>query len=142
MLQTSKTTPVTQEKLPSERSFGLLFALIFCALSTYGALYKNWPQFLVIVLFVVGIGLLLISICMPRILTPLNRGWFWLGQMLGKIVSPVVLGLIFFLLLTPIALIGKVIGRDELKLKKRKTDSYWVDRKPSESFSDSFKNQF
>jgi len=142
MLQPSKNTPVTQEKLPSERSFGLLFALIFCALSIYAALYKNWPQFSVIVLFVVGVGLFPISIFMPKILAPFNRAWFWLGKILGKIVSPVVLGLVFFLLLTPIALIGKVIGRDELKLKKRKTDSYWVDRKPSEPLSDSFNNQF
>jgi uncharacterized YccA/Bax inhibitor family protein len=137
MLQTGKT----QEKRPSERSFGLLFALIFCALGTWGAV-KNWPQFATITLFIVGAGLFPILILKPQILAPFNKAWFLLGEMLGKIVSPIILGLIFFLMLTPIALIGKVIGRDALKLKKRKTDSYWVDREPSEPLSDSFKNQF
>lgn len=142
MFEKSEVSMYTKTKLPSERSFGFLFGVIFCALSAYGILYKNWPQFTVVTLFVVGVVLFSISILRPKILAPFNKGWFRLGVTLGNIVSPVVLGLIFFFLLTPIALIGKAVGRDELKLKKTKTESYWIDRKQSEFLSNSFKNQF
>jgi hypothetical protein len=65
-----------------------------------------------------------------------------LGQGLGKVVSPIVLGIIFFGLLTPIAFFAKLAGRDELKLLRPKSDSYWVAPIGSNSDSESFKNQF
>lgn len=61
---------------------------------------------------------------------------------LSKIMNPIILGIIFYLLITPSALLGKIIGRDELKLKKRKTDSYWIERKKRKEDLQSFINQF
>jgi hypothetical protein len=127
--------------LPSDRSFGLLFIIVFCVLGSY-ALYKNWHQFAALTFFVISVVLIPISFFLPGILRPFNEAWFWLGQTLGKIINPIVLGIIFFLLLTPIALIGKALGRDELKLKKRKVHSYWVERSPVGPTPESFKNQF
>jgi hypothetical protein len=65
-----------------------------------------------------------------------------LGLLLGKIISPIVLGLIFFVLITPVSLVTRLFGRDELKMKKRSVESYWVDRSPPEPPSNTFKNQY
>jgi hypothetical protein len=127
--------------MPSERKFGFLFAAIFCGLSIY-AYYKNWHALVVAAYFATGCILWLIALVMPGILAPLNKAWFWLGQTMGKIVSPVVLGIIFFLLITPIAALGRLFGRDELKLKRSPQESYWVERSPPGPDPDSFKNQF
>lgn len=78
----------------------------------------------------------------PQILSPLNRLWFNFGLMLGKIISPIVLGIIFFVLITPIALVTRFFGRDELKMKKRSVESYWVDRSPPGPPPNTFKNQY
>lgn len=129
------------QNLPSERSFGLLFALVFGILGAY-AHYKNWHQYAVIASLAFSVLLLPITFFLPKILAPFNRAWFWLGQTMGKIVSPIVLGIIFFVLLTPIALIGKAFGRDVLKLKKRQVSSYWVERNPAGPAPESFINQF
>jgi hypothetical protein len=65
-----------------------------------------------------------------------------LGELMGKIVSPFVLGVIFFALITPIGFFGRLFGRDELRLKGSKASSYWIDRVPPGPSSDSYKNQF
>ena len=78
----------------------------------------------------------------PKVLRPLNRVWYELGVLLGKVISPIVLGVMFFVLITPIAVITRIFGRDELKIKKLFVQSYWVDRLPPGPPSDSFKNQF
>ena len=75
-------------------------------------------------------------------LTWLNKAWFMLGLALGKLVSPIVLGVIFFGLITPIGLIARLMDRDELKLKRPKKSSYWSEPIGSNSDADSFKNQF
>ena len=128
-------------KLPSNKKFGGLFFLIvsIIAIRDYFALGLSF-NFVLLVLIASLFGLA--SILNSKILTPLNRAWFLLGQFLGKIVSPIVLGTIFFLLITPIGLIGKLFGRDELKLKKQLCETYWTDPVGSTSDSASFKNQF
>lgn len=68
--------------------------------------------------------------------------WAMLGHALGRVVSPIVLGVIFFLVLTPIAVFGRLAGRDELRLKARQRDSHWIEREASEPSRTSFKNQF
>jgi len=65
-----------------------------------------------------------------------------LGFLMGKVINPLVLGFIFFLLITPVALICRLIGRDELRLKTIDADSFWIDRLPSGPDGESFKNQF
>jgi len=101
-------------KLPSERSFGLLFTVIF----------------------------LLSGLLAPRLLTPLNKLWFQLGLAMGRIVSPIVLGVLFFIVITPVAIFMRIIGRDELKLKKQNVSSYWIERTPPGPEPESFKDQF
>jgi len=127
--------------LPSERSFGFLFTAVFAGLGGYG-FYKGWNHTAYVIWFSASIVVSLITIFAPRILVPFNWAWFQLGQLLGKIVNPIVLGIIFFGFLTPIAFVGRLFGRDELRLKWRPVDSYWIDRVPPGPVSNSFKNQF
>ena len=75
----------------------------------------------------------------PDLLGPFNKLWMLFGFMLGKIISPIVLGLLFFLVISPVALFCKMFGRDELRLKGSTANSYWVDRRESQT---SFTNQF
>lgn len=133
--------PPVYKLLPSDRSFGLLFTLVLGGLGVYTQ-YKGGLHFGAMAFYATSSLLLLISFLVPRLLTPFNKAWFWLGQTLGKIVSPFILGIIFFLLITPIALLGKLFGRDELRLKKRHISSYWIERKPVDSAPESFKYQF
>lgn len=132
---------ISSPKLPSERSFGLLFTVIFAGVGVYG-FFKGWAQGTAIAFFVAGFSFGLITILAPRFLAPLNKAWFQLGQLLGRIINPIVLSIIFFGLLTPVALITRLFGRDALKLRPRTCSSYWVERNPPGPASDSFKNQF
>jgi len=127
--------------LPSERNFGLLFVLVFLLASGY-TLYKGLPLVLAASLGCAGAVVLVVSFLAPRWLAPFNRAWFALGLLLGKIVSPVVLGAIFFLLITPISLSMRLMGRDALKLRTRDVNTRWVDRNPAGPDPGSFKNQF
>ena len=128
--------------LPTERRFGALFTLVFAALGLYGHFYKGWGSGVVVGLFVASLVVALVTLLAPRLLAPFNKAWFQLGQLMGKVVSPIVLGVIFFLLLTPVGLITRLFGRDELRLKRKPVSSYWVDRSPPGPAGDTFKNQF
>ena len=128
-------------QLPSNKKFGLLFATIFLALALY-ANSKNATSLIIGLLLLTSGFFLMSSFFYQVLLTPLNKAWFMLGLALGKVVSPIVLGIIFFGLITPIALIAKLMGRDELKLKRPKKSSYWSEPIGSNSDADSFKNQF
>ena len=132
-----------EQALPSERSFGLLFSAVFALLAGYGWLFKGWSLLIVLVLVAVAVAFVLLGFVAPKVLRPLNWLWFQLGQLLGKIVSPVVLGAIFFLILTPVSLLIRLFGRDELRLKRKASQtSYWLDRAPPGPEPESFKNQF
>lgn len=128
-------------KLPSERSFGLLFVLVF-ALSGGYTFYNSLPLAVTGILFVVAALLLVITLVSPKSLAPLNNAWFSLGMILNKIVSPLVLGIIFFLIITPVAVITRMFGRDELKLRKQIALSHWIERSPAGPDPQSFKKQF
>jgi hypothetical protein len=126
---------------PSNRHFGFLFCGIFILLSAF--FWYVGESFVVVCgLLVVGLVIGLVSIMAPDLLTPFNRAWMKLGELMGKIISPIVLGIIFFTLLTPTGLLGRFFGRDELRLRKTKAGSYWIDRAPPGPTGDSFKNQF
>ena len=131
------------QTLPSERSFGLLFGVVFALLAAYGWFFKGWPLAVLLPLVGIAVAFVLLGFVAPKVLRPLNWLWFQLGQLLGKIVSPVVLGAIFFLLLTPVSLVTRLFGRDELRLKRKASQtSYWLDRAPPGPEPESFKNQF
>jgi len=128
-------------QLPSERKFGLLFTAIFFAMGGYGW-FRSASDISVYGWLGAALVVGLITLLAPHLLRPLNKAWFLLGQLMGKIVSPLVLGIIFFVLITPIALMTRLFGRDELRIKKQSIDSYWIQRDPVGPTSDSFKNQF
>jgi hypothetical protein len=129
------------KQLPSNQSFGFLFSGIFTLLSAF-AWYQSEDLFVVYTWLVIAIIIGLICIVAPKLLTPFNKAWMKLGELMGKIVSPVILGIIFFVLLTPIGFLARLFGRDELRLKLTKANSYWIDRAPPGPSSDSYKNQF
>jgi hypothetical protein len=129
------------QNLPSNRNFGLLFAGVFALLSAYAA-YQNAEAFKVYGWLIAGIVVGLVAIAAPWLLAPLNKAWMKLGELMGRVVSPLVLGVIFFVLITPVALVTRLFGRDELRLKKTDASSYWIDRAPPGPAGDSFKNQF
>ena len=103
-------------KLPSNRSFGVVFFIVFFIVSLWPLLNNDqiryWALF-------VSILFLLLGTINSKILTPLNKIWFKFGILLGRIVSPVVLAIIFFLVVTPTGLIMRILGKDLLKLKKK-----------------------
>ena len=127
-------------QLPSNRKFGLFFALIFLAIGGY-AIWTESETFGF--LFVaIGIGLLLFAFLKPDALLPLNKLWMQFGLLLGLIIQPIVLGVIFFGLFTPVALLMKISGRDELRLRLMVRASYWRVKEVDVADPPTFKNQF
>lgn len=132
---------VMDAKLPSERSFGLLFAGVFALIAGYSA-YKGWPSLVTVLLACVSAVFLAAALLWPGRLALLNKAWFKLGMLLGMVVSPIVIGLLFFILITPVALLTRLFGRDALRLRLHRQGSYWVERTPPGPEPNSFKNQF
>lgn len=130
---------IFETNLPSNQKFGLFFSTIFFILSIYFYLNnKVSAMYLVVILAIV---LLSITFIKAEILLPLNKLWMKFGLLLGKIISPIVLGTIFFTIFMPIGILFRLIGRDQLSLKLNKKFSYWV-KKETTSRNEPFKNQF
>lgn len=130
-----------KRELPPERRFGTLFSMIFLVIGIYGYL-KGWPAS-ALVASVAASGLIgFVALVSPSLLAPFNKVWFLIGDLLGRIVSPVVLGIIFFLILTPVGSLGRMFGRDVLRIKRPKASSYWIDRCPPGPAADTFNNQY
>ena len=129
-----KEAPV---KISSNRSFGLLFFIVFLAISLWPLNYQEdlrvWALILALIFFVLGI-------LNSKFLTPLNKSWMKFGLFLGTIVSPFVMGVIFYIVVTPVGLIMRSLGKDLLRMKKSKSAStYWIAR---EKQNDTMKRQF
>jgi hypothetical protein len=126
-------------ELPSNRNFGFFFTCIFLVATAYSyySLNVTW----VYVFFSISMIFFILTVVRSDVLLPLNKLWMKCGLLLGIIVSPIVLGLIFFGVFTPLAILIRLSGRDELKLKLLQKASYWVSRKVPIN-SESFKNQF
>ena len=127
---------MSEIKVGSNRSFGIVFFVVFLLIGLY-PLFKNndiriWSLILSLVFLLLGLK-------NSKILTPLNILWFKFGMMLGKYVSPIVMGLVFFLVVTPTGIIMRIFNKDLLKLKKRNINSYWIKRDDQKS---DMKNQF
>ena len=127
-------------KMPSNRSFGVLFGVVFTAVAAW--LYLNGSPYASAAFLSLGCLMGAAACFYPFALTPFNKAWFLLGQILNKAVSPVVLGILFFAVITPISLICRLFGRDVLRLKRSKATTYWMDRTTPTPDADSFKNQF
>lgn len=129
------------EKLPSNKKFGTFFSILFLVIAAYSN-YKNYTHHIPIIALGLSLIFMIVTLTIPRALIVPNLLWYKLGITLGKIVNPIVLGLIFFLLITPIALVARILGRDELRIKKRIVSTYWIERFPAGPEPESFKNQF
>ena len=128
-----------QIQLPSNRKFGFFFSIIFFIISTY-LYYIRIDIFLVYTLYIISFSLFIITLVNADILGPLNKLWMGFGMLLGLIISPIIMGVIFFLVFTPLALVFRIIGRDELILRLKDKPSYWIKR--NNNYSNSFRNQF
>ena len=126
-------------QLPSNRKFGFFFTFVFIIAAAYffNAANVTWAY----VFFKIALIFLLITLIKSDALLPLNKLWMRFGVLLGMIISPILLGIIFFGLFTPIAILMRLSGRDELRLKLSQKVSYWIKRREPIK-SESFKNQF
>ncbi len=123
-------------KIGSNRSFGIVFFIVFFIISLFPLLKGNdiriWSLLVSLIFLVLG----LIN---SNILSPLNKLWFKFGLLLGNFISPIVMGFVFFLVVTPIGLFMRLIGKDLLNLNKKNVKSYWIDKTGPKS---KMKNQF
>ena len=126
-------------ELPSNRKFGFFLTFVFTVAAAYfyNAENINWTCAFVVAALI----FLFITLIKSDALLPLNKLWMRFGLLLGMIVSPIVLGIIFFGLFTPIAMLMRLRGRDELRLKFSRKASHWITRSEPIS-SESFKQQF
>ena len=126
----------TEIKIGSNKSFGIVFFIVFLLIAIYPLInngdLRMWALVIAIIFFILG----LIN---SKVLTPLNKLWFKFGLLLGKIVSPLIMGIIFFLVVTPTALIMRIIGKDLLNLRFNNKKSYWIEKTGPKS---KMKNQF
>ena len=132
-------TKQRKDELPSNKSFGAFISFLFYIATLYFYFYGE--LYITIILLISAVIFSFLALIGSKFLAPLNTGWMWLGRILGKIISPIILFFIFFLIFTPVSLIMKIYGRDELKIKKLNKLTYWVtyDR---QGVQDGFKNQF
>ena len=123
-------------KLPSNRNFGIVFSIVFLIISLWPLLSQNdiriWS------LIISGIFLVL-GLINSKLLLPLNKIWFKFGLILGNFIAPIVMGIVYFMVVTPTGLIMRVLGKDLLNLKKNNKDNYWIEKDNS---NNDLKNQF
>ncbi len=123
-------------KISSNRSFGIVFFIVFLLIALYPLLKDNdlriWS-------LVISFIFLILGLINSKILTPLNRLWFKFGLLLGKFISPLIMGIIFFIVVTPIGIIMRLLKKDLLNLKYDKKETYWIDKSGPKS---KMKNQF
>ena len=123
-------------KISSNRSFGIVFFIVFLLIALYPLLKGNDLRIWSLLISFIFLALGLIN---SKILTPLNRLWFKFGLLLGKFISPLIMGIIFFVVVTPIGIIMRLLKKDLLNLKYNKKETYWIDKSGPKS---KMKNQF
>ena len=124
-------------KIGSNKSFGIVFFIVFLLISIYPLINNEsirlWS-------LIISLIFLILGILNSKILSPLNKLWFKFGIFLGKIISPIIMGIIFFLVVTPIGFIMRLLGKDLLNLKYNNIHkSYWIEKTGPKS---KMKNQF
>lgn len=129
----------SEVELPSNRKFGFFFTFVFSLAAAYFFYVVKMPW--AYTFFATALVFLMITLLKSDLLLPLNKLWMKFGLLLGMIVSPIVLGIIFFGLFTPIAMLMRLSGRDELKVKFSQKPSHWISRNEPIK-SESFKHQF
>tara|TARA_B100001093_G_scaffold519849_1_gene610916 strand:- start:3192 stop:3635 length:444 start_codon:yes stop_codon:yes gene_type:complete len=128
-----------QVELPSNRKFGFFFSLVFFILAAY-FIYTQSKTTALAMLLVASL-FLVIAFFKADLLLPLNKIWMRFGLLLGRVISPIILGIIFFGLITPYSVVIRIFGRDELYLRRSNNKSHWINRSQS-SPQTNFKRQF
>lgn len=127
---------IKKPKISSNRSFGIVFFIFFLIVSIYPILnaegIRVWS-------FILAIFFLILGLINSEILTPLNKLWFKLGIFLGRFIAPIVMGFVFFFVVTPTSLIMKLLQKDILRLKKNNSKTYWINKSNE---NNDLKNQF
>ncbi len=123
-------------KIGSNRSFGIVFFVVFLIIATYPLINDDELRLWSLIISIVFLFLGLVN---SKILNPLNKLWFKFGIFLGKIISPLVMGIIFFLVVTPIGLLMRLLNKDLLNLKFNTNNTYWIEKTETKS---KMKNQF
>ena len=127
---------MNKPKLPTNRNLGIVFSIVFLIIGLFPLINNNEIRIWAIVVSLIFLTLGLMN---SKILTPLNKVWYKLGIFLGNFIAPIVMGLVFFLVVTPTALIIKLLGKDLIGIKKNNSKSYWIEKSDQKS---SMKNQF
>jgi len=135
-----KNTAAAKPKMLGERSFGLIFSVIFMVIASYpwlfGGAIRQWA-------LIVAACFAVPALLFPIVLRPLNVAWLHFGQFMHKIINPILMGLVFFIAVVPTGLILKVLGKDPMRRKLNPNcSSYWIEREQGTIPKDSFKNQF
>ena len=123
-------------KIGSNRSFGVVFFVVFLLIGLWPILKGNELRIWAIVISLI---FLILGILNSKILTPFNKVWFRFGIFLGNFISPIIMGIVFFLVVTPTGLIMKLFRKDLINLRKNNSSTYWIEKKDIKS---SMKNQF
>ena len=123
-------------KIGSNRSFGIVFFIVFLIIAFYPLFYEGSLR---IWSLIISITFLILGLTNSKVLTPLNNIWISFGIILGKVISPLIMGIIFFFVVTPIGVFMRIIGKDLLNLKFTKQKSYWIENNQPKS---KMKNQF
>ncbi len=122
--------------LPSNKNFGIVFAIVFLIISFWPLLkgedIRYWSLIISFIFFI-------LALVNSKILTPLNKIWMKFGILLGKIVSPIVMGIVFFFVVTPTGIIMRILGKNLLNLKKNNQNTYWIKK---DNKNNNMKNQF
>ena len=127
---------MSEIKISSNRSFGIVFFIVFFVIALYPLLSNQEIRLWALIISVI---FLILGLLKSKLLSPLNKLWFKFGIFLGKIISPIIMGIIFFLVVTPTGIIMRLLGKDLLNLKYNKEKSYWIEKNGPKS---KMKNQF
>ena len=123
-------------KISSNRSFGLLFFVVFLIIGLWpiksGGDFRLWS-------LCISLIFLFLGVINSKLLNPLNKLWYKFGIFLGNFISPIIMGIVFFLVVTPTSLLMKLFGKDILGIKKNRSKSYWIEKSGPKS---KMKNQF
>ncbi len=123
-------------KIGSNRSFGIVFFVVFLIIGLWPLInngdIRNWSVIISVIFLVLGL-------LNSKVLTPLNKAWFRFGIFLGNFIAPIVMAIVYFLVVTPIGILMKIVKKDLINLKKNNNKSYWIEKNEIKS---SMKNQF
>ena len=116
-----------KSKKVNNRSFGILFFIVFLLIGLYPILNEGKPN---IYFLLLSLPFIILGLLNSKFLTPLNKAWLKLGEILGMIIAPIIMAIVYFAILTPISLLVRILGKDLLGIKfNKKLETYWINRK-------------